>query len=175
MYVVKDDRRKEEMDDLNDEFVEYQKQNINIRFLKFSDFKTPTTTTVAGTNPLPANNGQTTYVNRYYYGGSPFYHWYFYDHYYYRPYPYAYTSYGGSRMAYSRPTAPAPFQPSAYRPVSRPTMFSGSRVGGASGVGRNRPSGFGRTSVRMSGGQVTGVRSGRSGSYGRSGGGWFGG
>ena len=175
MYVVKDDRRKEEMDDLNDEFVEYGKQNINIRFLKLSDFKTPAATTVAGTNPLPANNGQTTYVNRYYYGGSPFYHWYFYDHYYYRPYPYAYTSYGGSRMAYSRPTAPAPFQPSAYRPVSRPTMFSGSRVGGASGVGRNRPSGFGRTSVRMSGGQVTGVRSGRSGSYGRSGGGWFGG
>jgi hypothetical protein len=43
-------------------------------------------------------------------------------------------------------------------------------------VGRARPSGFGRTSVRMSSdGRVTGTRSGRSGSYGRSGGGWFGG
>jgi hypothetical protein len=43
-------------------------------------------------------------------------------------------------------------------------------------VGRTRPSGFGRTSVRMStDGRVTGIRSGRSGSYGRSGGGWFGG
>ncbi|MBO0861503.1 MAG: hypothetical protein J2P21_24040, partial [Chloracidobacterium sp.] len=64
----------------------------------------------------------------------------------------------------------------AYRPESRPTIFSSSRIGGASGIGKTRPSGFGRTSVRMSSdGHVTGARPGRSGSYGRSGGGWFGG
>ncbi|MEK7830209.1 MAG: hypothetical protein AAB401_03940, partial [Acidobacteriota bacterium] len=61
--------------------------------------------------------------------------------------------------------------------ASRPTVFSSSRVGassGATGVGRSKPSGFGRTSVRRgSDGRVSGVRSGRSGSYGRSGGGWF--
>jgi hypothetical protein len=173
MYVVKDDKRKEEMDDLNDEFVELEKQGISTRFLRLSEFKPMADTVAAGTTP--ATTGTTT-RNHYYYGGSPMHHWWFYSHYYYSPYPYAYTNYGGTRYNYSRPTTPAPFSPPSYRPVSRPTMFSGTRVGGASGIGRNRPSGFGRTSVRMSSsGQVTGVRSGRSGSYGRSGGGWFGG
>lgn len=175
MYVVKDDKRKEEMDDLNDEFVELEKQGITTRFLRLSEFKPATDTVAAGTTPTTTGTTTTT-RNHYYYGGSPMYHWWFYSHYYYSPYPYAYTTYGGNRYAYSRPTTPAPFSPPSYRPVSRPTMFSGTRVGGASGIGRNRPSGFGRTSVRMSSsGQVTGVRSGRSGSYGRSGGGWFGG
>jgi hypothetical protein len=70
-----------------------------------------------------------------------------------------------------RPSTPAP----SYEPASRPTMFSGARVGGQAGVGRTKPSGFGRTTVRTSGGRVTGVgsassssSSGRSGSLGRS-------
>jgi len=61
-------------------------------------------------------------------------------------------------------------------------MFSGSRIGGrvATGVGRSKPSGFGRTTVRVgSSGGVVGTRAGRSGyyspgrsgSFGRSGGG----
>ncbi len=177
MYVVKDESRKDELDDLNDEFVELEKQGIKINFMPLSRFKLPDGT-LAATAPAVNETGATTPVvrNHYYYGGSPYYHWWFYDHYYYRPYPGAYTTWGGSRMSYARPTTPAPFSAPAYRPVSRPTMFSGTRVGGASGIGRNRPSGFGRTSVRMgSDGRVTGVRSGRSGSYGRSGGGWFGG
>lgn len=176
MYVVKDDKRKEEMDDLNDEFVELEKQGISIRFLRLSEFKPADDTLAAGTAPATTTGTTSTVRNHYYYGGSPMYHWWFYNHYYYNPYPYAYTSFGGTRYNYSRPTTAYPYQTPSYRPVSRPTMFSGTRVGGASGIGRNRPSGFGRTSVRMSsGGQVTGVRSGRSGSYGRSGGGWFGG
>ncbi len=176
LYVVKDEKRKEEMDDLNDEFVELEKQGISTRFLRLSEFKPATDTVAAGTTPTPTTGTTTPVRNHYYYGGSPMLHWWFFSHYYYSPYPYAYTTYGGNRYAYSRPTTPPPFSPPAYRPVSRPTMFSGTRVGGASGIGRNRPSGFGRTSVRMSSsGQVTGVRSGRSGSYGRSGGGWFGG
>jgi hypothetical protein len=74
-------------------------------------------------------------------------------------------------------TAPPPPNPVNYRPVTRPTVFSAARVGGnASGVGKVKPTGFGRTSVRMSSsGQVTGTRSGRSGSYGRGFGGFFGG
>ncbi len=175
MYVVKDEKRKEEMDDLNDEFVELEKQGISIRFLRLSEFK-PAADTVAADTTSTTTTGTSTARNHYYYGGSPMYHWWFYNHYYYNPYPYAYTNFGGTRYNYSRPTTSYPSQVPSYRPVSRPTMFSGTRVGGASGIGRNRPSGFGRTSVRMSsGGQVTGVRSGRSGSYGRSGGGWFGG
>ncbi|HEX4946795.1 MAG TPA: hypothetical protein VFZ34_09035 [Blastocatellia bacterium] len=176
LYVVKDDKRKEEMDDLNDEFVELEKQGISTRFLRLSEFKPATDTVAAGTTPTTTTGTNSTVRHNYYYGGSPLYHWWFYNHYFYSPYPYAYTTYGGARYNYARPTTPPPFTPPAYRPVSRPTMFSGTRVGGASGVGRNRPSGFGRTSVRMSSsGQITGVRSGRSGSYGRSGGGWFGG
>jgi len=176
LYVVKDDKRKEEMDDLNDEFVELEKQGISTRFLRLSEFKPGDDTVAAGTTPATTTGTTTTTRHHYYYGGSPMYHWWFYNHYYYSPHPYAYTSYGGTRYNYSRPTTAWPSQPPTYRPVSRPTVFSGTRVGGTSGIGRNRPSGFGRTSVRMSSsGQVTGVRSGRSGSYGRSGGGWFGG
>ena len=175
MYVVKDEKQKEELDDLNDEFVELQKQGISVRLLRLSEFKSGDDT--LATAPATTTGTNTSTVrNHYYYGGSPMYHWWFYNHYYYTPHPYAYTSFGGTRYNYSRPTTAYPSQVPSYRPVSRPTMFSGTRVGGASGIGRNRPSGFGRTSVRMSsGGQVTGVRSGRSGSYGRSGGGFFGG
>lgn len=176
LYVVKDEKRKEEMDDLNDEFVELEKQGISTRFLRLSEFKPASDTVAADTTPATTTGTTTTTRNHYYYGGSPFYHWWFFSHYYYSPYPYAYTTYGGTRYNYSRPTNPWPYQTPSYRPVSRPTMFSGTRVGGTSGIGRNRPSGFGRTSVRMSSsGQITGVRAGRSGSYGRSGGGWFGG
>ena len=57
--------------------------------------------------------------------------------------------------------------PPSYEPRSRPTLFSGTRVGGQAGVGRTKPSGFGRTTFRTSGGQVTSV--GRSGSLGRGG------
>ena len=176
LYVVRDESRKVEMDDLNDVFVDYQNQGIKLLpFLNMSQFKLADGTQVAANS---GTTGQANTVNerRYYYGGSPMMHWWFYSHYMYSPFPGAYTSYGGNRYGYSRPTTPASFAPAAYRPVSRPTVFSGTRVGGASGVGRARPSGFGRTSVRVnSSGGITGVRSGRSGSFGRSGGGWFGG
>ncbi len=175
LYVVRDASRKEEMDDLNDVFVDYQNQGINIRFLPMSEFRLPDGTQVAASSNTATPTNVVT-ERRYYYGGSPMMHWWWYSHYSYNPYPGAYTTYGGSRYAYSRPTSPAPYTPTAYRATSRPTVFSGTRVGGASGVGRARPSGFGRTSVRVnSSGSVTGVRSGRSGSFGRSGGGWFGG
>lgn len=179
LYVVKDESRKEELDDLNDVFVEWQKQGINVKMLRLSDFK-PSNETLAGGAPAtsavpsPSPTPQTIVRNHYYYGGSPFYHWWFYDHYFYRPYPNVVITRGGYSYPLSRPSSPPPFTPPSYRPVSRPTIFAGSRVGGAYGVGRTRPTGFGRTSVRTSGGRITGVRSGRSGSYGRSGG-WFGG
>ena len=59
-----------------------------------------------------------------------------------------------------------------YTPARRPTMFSARSVGGTKGVGRAKPSGFGRVSTRVgSDGRTTGVRAGRSGSFGRSRGG----
>jgi len=99
----------------------------------------------------------------YYYGGGPMYSPWFFYHYpmytYYRPMP-----------AMSRLPATS-YSRTSYAPVRRPTMFSGTSVGGSrSGIGKQRPSGFGRVSVRTnaSTGRVSGIRSGRSGSFGRS-------
>jgi hypothetical protein len=172
IYLVKDESQKEELDDINDDLVEWQKQGINVRLLRLSEFKPvdePTQATVAGATT-------TTVQRHYYYGGYPWASWLFFSHYGYG-YPREVIVYRDGRSApIPRPTTGQTYNPPTYRPTSRPTVFSGTRVGGASGVGRTRPSGFGRTSVRMSSdGHVTGTRSGRSGSYGRSGGGWFGG
>jgi len=176
IYLVKDESQKDELDDINEDLVEWQKQGINVRMLRMSEFKPvdePTQATVAGTTGTTTTS---TVQRHYYYGGSPWASWLFFSHYGYG-YPrdvYAYRD--GRSYSIPRPTTGQTYNPPTYRPQSRPTVFSNSRVGGASGVGRARPSGFGRTSVRMSSdGRVTGTRSGRTGSYGRSGGGWFGG
>jgi hypothetical protein len=179
LYVVNDEKQKQELDDLNEEFVELQKQGIQTRLLPLSEFK-PFDEEVQAAPPSgtgTTGGTQTVRERHYYYGGSPFFHWWFYNHYFYNPYPSVVVYRGGRSVPLTRPSSPPPFQPPPYRPATRPTIFSGTRVGGgASGVGKNKPSGFGRTSVRQtSGGQVTGVRSGRSGSYGRSSGSWFGG
>jgi hypothetical protein len=76
---------------------------------------------------------------------------------------------GGWRSTTIGNVPPPSTAPPSYEPRSRPTLFSGTRVGGQTGVGRTKPSGFGRTTFRTSGGQVTGVGSGRSGSFGRGG------
>src|SRR5215813_666147 len=71
IYVVKDETQKEELDDINDNLVEWQKQGINVRMLRLSEFKPvdePAKTTVAGTTT-------TTVQRHYYYGGSPFASW----------------------------------------------------------------------------------------------------
>ena len=175
IYLVKDESQKEELDDINENLVEWQKQGINVRMLRLSEFKPvdePTQATVAGTTGTTTTDVQ----RHYYYGGSPWASWLFFSHYGYG-YPREVVGYrDGRSYPISRPTTGQTYAPPTYRPTSRPTVFSNSRVGGASGVGRARPSGFGRTSVRMSSdGRVTGMRSGRTGSYGRSGGGWFGG
>jgi hypothetical protein len=174
IYLVKDESQKEELDDINDDLVEWQKQGINVRLLRMSEFKPvdePVQSTVAGTTATT-----TTVQRHYYYGGYPWASWLFFSNYGYG-YPRDYGYYRDGRYtSIPRPTTGQTYNPPTYRPQSRSTIFSSSRVGGASGVGRTRPSGFGRTSVRMSSdGRVTGIRSGRSGSYGRSGGGWFGG
>jgi len=172
IYLVKDQNQKEELDDINDDLVEWQKQGIGVRMLRLSEFKPydePVQTTVAGASTA-------TVQRHYYYGGSPWASWWFYNHYGYG-YPREVVVYrDGRSVPLSRPSTGPTFDPPSYRPASRPTVFSSARVGGASGVGKTRPSGFGRTSVRVSSdGQITGTRVGRSGSYGRSGGGWFGG
>jgi hypothetical protein len=172
IYLVKDQNQKDELDDINEDLVEWQKQGINVRMLRLSEFKPvdePVQATVAGTTT-------STVQRHYYYGGSPWASWWFYSHYGYGYPRDVYVYRDGRGYQVPRPTTGQSYDPPSYRPQSRPTVFSSTRVGGGSGVGRTRPSGFGRTSVRMSSdGRVTGTRVGRSGSYGRSGGGWFGG
>jgi len=173
IYLVKDKSQSEELDDINDDLVEWQKNGLNVRMLQLSEFK-------PYDEPVQARSGVAPYVqHHYYYGGSPLTHWWFYNHYYYSAPREIVVIRDGYSSRIPRPSSLPPSQPPTYRPVSRPTIFSGTRVGtspGASGVGKTMPSGFGRTSVRVSNdGHVVGTRPGRSGSYGRSGGGWFGG
>jgi hypothetical protein len=164
LYVIPDRTRKEELDDINEDFVEYKAKGLNVAMLPASDFQPATATqTAAGT----------TTTRTYYYGGNPLGGvWFFYSYPFYSPYPTYVSRYPAYR---SYASAPPAIRPPSYAPVSRPTLFSGTRVGSQAGIGRSKPSGFGRSTVRMSSnGQVTGTRAGRSGSFGRSGG-FFGG
>lgn len=179
IYLVRDESQSAELDDLNDEFVDWQKNGINVRMLRLTDFR-PDESRLAGSNAGGnlGSRGAAPVVNNYYYGGGSAAHWLFFAHYAMAA-PRQLSSLQGAPVGGRPSTIPRPaslpnYQPAAYRPVSRPTVFAASRVGQASsgGVGRTRPSGFGRTSVRVSSsGQVTGTRPGRSGSFGRSGGG----
>jgi hypothetical protein len=144
LYVRPDRSSLTELDDLNDDFVELGKQGIEVRALALDDF------TATGSPARPV----------YYYGGSSHYHSYFWH-------SYHWTSYNPGRNV----VVPRPSPALDYRPVSRPTIFASRTLGRAAGVGRQKPSGFGRVSVRMGGGGVvssygTSIR--RSGSFGRS-------
>ena len=183
MYIVPSREQKEESDDLNDDFVAYKNAKLKVVLFPLADFQKISQPV---TKKEPDGTTRTVTETRYYYGGGLESHLGFLLLYsflaprptlYYPPpigypYPYGYPSPGGgggwrgTTLGDVRP--PSTSAPS-YEPRSRPTLFSGSRVGGQSGVGRTKPSGFGRTTFRTSGGRVTGFGSGRSGSLGRGG------
>ncbi len=189
IYLVKDQAQEKELDDINDDLVEWQKNGIEVRMLRLSEFKPYDEPILASGSAAPGSPNATgtpaqsapVETRHYYYGGSPLAHWWFFSHYLYGPPSYIMVgNSGGYTRTIPRPASSSPnFERPSYQPVSRPTVFNARRVGGAAGavgVGKARPSGFGRTSVRLSNdGRVTGTRIGRSGSYGRSGGGFFGG
>jgi len=170
IYITPDRTRAEELDDLNEDFVEYKNKNINVAMLPLSDF-------TQGDPNLAGASGGGTWSNtggqNYYYGGSPASHmFFFYSYPFYRPYPMYYNRYPNYSSETRSPSFRPPVTPPRYLPAARPTVFSGTRIGGASGVGRSKPSGFGRSTVRVSpSGSVVGTRAGRSGFYspGRSG------
>jgi len=163
LYVTPSKSDMRELDDLNDDFVELAKASIDVKVLPLTDL-----------DPAPAPQAGTaaSTSHAYYYGGHPHTHLWFWN------------SYGWHtpRVTRAPPTsAPPALVPSrppavsngaAYRPVPRPTIFSSRTVGGSMGVGKQKPSGFGRVSVRASKstGNITAMRTGRSGSFGRSGG-----
>ncbi|MCI0660503.1 MAG: hypothetical protein L0220_05460 [Acidobacteria bacterium] len=175
IYLVKDQNQLMEKDDINDDLVEWEKNGIPVRMLRLSEFK-PYEETVQASNT--STTTENVVQRNYYYGGSPLMHWWFFSHYGYLGPREMVVMRDGYRNTIPRPTSPSTVSPPSYRPQSRPTIFNASRVGtaaGAVGVGKTRPSGFGRTSVRVSSdGRITGTRMRGSGSYGR-GGGWFGG
>jgi hypothetical protein len=175
MYAVPDERRTAELDDINEDFVAYKDKGINVAMMPLTNFQEPTAE-VRDSLARAGAISQNGYGNHsvYYYGGSPmFTPWFFAYH------PFFYPGYSTTfRTRIPEPTIHNP----NYAPVRRPTIFSSRTVGNKStGIGKTRPSGFGRVSVRTSSdGHVTvgsrsSVRSaGRSGSFGRSGGGIFG-
>ncbi|MGI9104870.1 MAG: hypothetical protein ACR2G4_01330, partial [Pyrinomonadaceae bacterium] len=85
VYVVPDRTRTEELDDLNEDLVEYKNNNLNVAMLPLSDF-----TPVAGNAGGEWSDGTTPTggERQYYYGGSPAFHPFFFFAYpFYRPYP----------------------------------------------------------------------------------------
>jgi hypothetical protein len=157
LYVRPNGSPREELDDLNDDFVAYRNAGIDVRASSFGDFDYE-----AGAPE-----------QRQYWGGYPGTHVHFWP------------SYGWYRSAPSAPPAgltPGSSPPRSlpgglaiprsvdYRPEPRLTMFSSRTVGGMPGVGKQKPSGFGMISVRRnpSSGAISRVSSGRSGSFGRT-------
>jgi hypothetical protein len=139
-----------EEDDLNDDMVALAKQNIPVKMIALSDFS-PASPEVLSSQNLPPT------TRTYYYGGHP------------GGFIWFHSSYGGytSRTLVNRTLPARPLRPvsggAGFAPVSRPTMFSSRTVGGLGGVGKQKPSGFGRVSYRAgSNGSF------RSGSFGRT-------
>jgi len=165
LYVRPDDQSLVELDDLNQDFVDWQRAGLDVRALALTDFRTAE----AGTRRPPDAGAATATVTPgatapYYYGGHSHHHLLFWHSYGY--------GYGlGAAPAPSRRlrSSPPPARLSAapaYRPTPRPTMFSSRTVGGLAGLGKQKPSGFGRVSVRS--GFAANARRSRSGSFGRS-------
>jgi len=138
-----------ELDDLNDDFVALKNKAIDVKMIALSDFA-PAPTALLQDNHLPPTDPT------YYYGGHPYGHVYFWSSYHwYSP------GYTGRAWTGSLPRSVSTGR--SFAPVSRPTIFSSRTVGGLAGVGKQKPSGFGRASYRAGGGGF-----GRSGSFGRT-------
>lgn len=159
MYAVPDSGRTTELDDINEDFALYKEKGLNVSMVALTDFQPDKTATQDTTRTTRSSHGM--YHSTYYYGGGAmFAPWFFYH----------YPMYSAYNLP-SRSSLPATsLNGRSYTPSRRPTMFSSRTVGGSrSGVGRQRPTGFGRVSTRVgSDGRTSGVRAGSSGSFGRS-------
>lgn len=163
LYAVPDGSRTAELDDLNEDFAVYKEKGINVAMVPLTNFKPDESASASDTSGK--NVAGTTTHRTYYYGGGPMFSpWFFYH---YPLFVAAYSLPSRSRLPNTSITG------RNYTPSRRPTVFSARSVGGGSGVGRQRPTGFGRVSTRVgSNGRTTGVRAGSSGSFGRSRGGY---
>lgn len=152
LYIRPDGQSLQELDDLNADFVELDKGGIQVQAVALDDFQ-KAAQIADGKASVTSSSGTS---GGYYYGGHPYHHVFFWNRYGWAPPP-------RIRTRTTAPALPAPIaNRAAYRPVPRPTIFNTRAVGGVSGVGKQKPTGFGRVSVRSGG---TGRR---SGSFGRS-------
>ena len=115
LYVTPGKNDLRELDDLNDDFVEFAKRSIDVKVLPLSDLDAPAA-------PARASPPATAY----YYGGYPHTHlWFWHDYGWYAPRPSARPPSGSPAPALPPPSPPAQVsRGAAYRPVSRPTIFS---------------------------------------------------
>jgi len=151
LYVPPDKSDMRELDDLNDDFVALAAASIDVKSMPLTDLD------------APGASGQSAPAT-FYYGGGPHTHLWFWSSYGWH------TPQVQAQRATVRPSNVS--AGAAYRPALRPTIFSSRTLGGGTGIGKQKPTGFGRVSVRASRstGSITGIRSGRSGSFGRAGG-----
>src|SRR5258705_462830 len=159
VYVTPSKSQLRELDDLNGDFVDFAKASIDVKVVPLTDL-----------DPAPGAQASTARATSptYYYGGHPHTHLWFWNNYGWYA-PRTTSRLPSPALAPSRP--PDVSSGAAYRPALRPTIFSSRTLGGGSGVGKQKPSGFGRVSVRTSKstGSITAVRGGRSGAFGRPG------
>ena len=163
LYVRPGGASATELDDLNEDFVAYRNEGIDIKMVSLGDFLAPVA-------------AQATTGGRHYWGGSPQTHVLFWPSYgWYRPARSTWAP-GVQPQLSSTAKAALPRASLAYQPAARATMFSGRTVGGLPGVGKHKPSGFGRITVRSNPrtGAISSYSSGRSGSFGRSRSSWSG-
>jgi len=152
LYIAPDQSDMRELDDLNADFVAFRDASIDVKVMPLSDLMPP---------------AQQAQSHGYYYGGHAHTHFLFWQ-------TYGWYSSAPGRPALTQRTAsplPQVSRGAEYRPAPRPTIFSSRTLGGGAGIGKQKPSGFGRVSVRTSRstGSITAVRTGRSGSFGRAG------
>jgi hypothetical protein len=171
----------QELDDLNDDFVSFQGAGIDTKLISTSDFApandAPSSAPASGPTSGPSEldtllgnapaAGVATAVAppvrvsppvMFFYGGS------YYSH------PAFWSSYGwysSPRIVSARPPVRPISRGATFVPRARPTMFSSRTVGAsARGVGKQKPSGFGRVS-KSSNYHPRYYGGGRSGSFGR--------
>lgn len=158
MLYVRPTQRDQDLDDVNEPLAELSQAGVNVQMITMDVFQQDPT---AGSGK-DDGSGEGADEDQYYYGGERRTHTGFYSH-----FPLFLWIWGPRYAWYPRTrTAPRSVRPSRWSPRPRPTMFSSATKGGAAGVGRSRPTGFGRVSYQSGrGGRVSGVR---SGSYART-------
>jgi hypothetical protein len=164
-----------ELDDLNDDFVGYEKGNIDVKSVALDAFSTyaltdagredprppaPPGKTLAGTETSDTLLGESGW---YYYGGRRTSHYAFFNDYGMGPSP---------RPATQRPAFAA--QATRYSPTPRTTPYSSGT--GTSSATKSRPTSFATVPVvvAVGTGAILGAKYARSGSWNRSSGGWGG-